>query len=50
MTSPDPSEITVLLKAWGGGDSTALDRLAPVVYEELRRKTTSIRAGAPAGV
>ena len=37
MTSPDPSEITVLLKAWGGGDSTALDRLAPVVYEELRR-------------
>ena len=29
-------EVTQLLQAWGGGDAQALDRLAPVVYEELR--------------
>jgi RNA polymerase sigma-70 factor (ECF subfamily) len=32
-----PSEITKLLKAWGGGDQAALDRLAPLVYGELRQ-------------
>jgi RNA polymerase sigma factor (TIGR02999 family) len=26
-----------LLKAWGRGDSAALDRLTPLVYEQLRR-------------
>jgi len=26
-----------LLRAWGGGDRGALDRLTPIVYEELRR-------------
>jgi RNA polymerase sigma factor (TIGR02999 family) len=30
-------EITQLLKAWGRGDSAALDRLTLLVYEELRR-------------
>jgi RNA polymerase sigma factor (TIGR02999 family) len=30
-------EITVLLKAWGNGDQAALEKLAPLVYEELRR-------------
>lgn len=30
-------EITGLLKAWRGGDESALDRLAPFVYDELRR-------------
>jgi RNA polymerase sigma factor (TIGR02999 family) len=33
----DPSHITELLKAWEAGDPSALDRLTPVVYEELRR-------------
>jgi RNA polymerase sigma factor (TIGR02999 family) len=33
----DPAEITRLLKAWGRGDSAALDRLTPLVYEQLRR-------------
>lgn len=33
---PDPAEITRLLKAWSGGDSSALDRLAGQVYGELR--------------
>src|SRR3954469_1506164 len=38
VASPGESaEITRLLKAWGGGDSAALDRLTPLVYEQLRR-------------
>ena len=32
-----PHEITGLLKAWRGGDSAALDRLTPLVYDHLRR-------------
>lgn len=31
------AEITRLLKAWGQGDSAALDQLTPVVYDELHR-------------
>jgi len=31
------SEFTVLLKAWSAGDRKALDRLTPLVYQELRR-------------
>ncbi len=38
MGSPGESaEITRLLKAWARGESTALDRLTPLVYEQLRR-------------
>lgn len=29
--------ITRLLKAWGAGDEAALERLAPLIYEELHR-------------
>jgi RNA polymerase sigma-70 factor, ECF subfamily len=29
--------ITRILAAWGGGDETALERLVPLVYDELRR-------------
>jgi RNA polymerase sigma factor (TIGR02999 family) len=32
-----PAEISRLLQAWNGGDQTALDRLTPLVYDELRR-------------
>jgi RNA polymerase sigma-70 factor (ECF subfamily) len=35
-TGSEP-EITLLLTAWREGDSTALERLVPVVYRELRR-------------
>ena len=34
---PSPPDITALLEAWAGGDRQALDRLAPLVYAELRR-------------
>ena len=37
MTAITPQEITVLLADWGRGDREALDKLAPLVYAELRR-------------
>lgn len=37
MPNPSPDDITGLLTAWGGGDKAALDRLMPLVYQELRR-------------
>ena len=35
---PDPSQagITQLLRAWGNGDTDALNRLTPIVYDALR--------------
>jgi RNA polymerase sigma factor (TIGR02999 family) len=30
------AEITTLLKAWSRGDAAALDRLTPLIYDELR--------------
>jgi RNA polymerase sigma factor (TIGR02999 family) len=32
-----PGEVTALLAAWRGGDADALDKLIPIVYEDLRR-------------
>jgi RNA polymerase sigma factor (TIGR02999 family) len=37
MAQPSAQEITRLLLAWGQGDQTALERLMPLVYGELRR-------------
>jgi RNA polymerase sigma factor (TIGR02999 family) len=38
MPSRAPThEVTQLLQAWGEGDRAALDRLMPMVYQELRR-------------
>ena len=37
MSQPAPNEISELLVAWGDGDESALDRLMPLVYGELRR-------------
>ena len=37
MPSPMPGEVTGLLLAWSQGDENALQKLIPVVYEELRR-------------
>ncbi|HVR26820.1 MAG TPA: sigma-70 family RNA polymerase sigma factor [Candidatus Polarisedimenticolia bacterium] len=34
---PPCGEVSGLLRAWGDGDRAALDRLTPVVYDELRR-------------
>jgi RNA polymerase sigma factor (TIGR02999 family) len=35
--SPEQSQITVLLRAWKSGDAAALDRLTPLIYNEMRR-------------
>jgi RNA polymerase sigma-70 factor, ECF subfamily len=36
---PDPADdVTTLLRAWRLGDRGAVDRLAPLVYDELRRR------------
>jgi RNA polymerase sigma factor (TIGR02999 family) len=37
LKSSGSAEISRLLTAWGAGDQTALDRLTPLVYDELRR-------------
>jgi RNA polymerase sigma factor (TIGR02999 family) len=35
--SPSGTDVSVLLRAWSGGDQTALERLTPIVYRELHR-------------
>jgi RNA polymerase sigma-70 factor (ECF subfamily) len=37
MSEASPHEVTRLLLAWGNGDATALEKLTPLVHEELRR-------------
>ena len=37
MVPTKSAEITTLLKAWGRGDAAALERLTPLLYDELRR-------------
>ncbi len=36
MTAPPPGDVTQLLQDLGNGDRGALDRLVPLVYQELR--------------
>ena len=37
VTASEAGDITVLLRAWRAGDGSALDRLTPLIYGELRR-------------
>lgn len=37
MSISTPQEITQLLRAWNEGDAAALERLTPLVYQELHR-------------
>jgi RNA polymerase sigma factor (TIGR02999 family) len=37
VKTPPVAEVSGLLQAWTAGDQTALDQLAPIVYDELRR-------------
>lgn len=39
------SEVTRLLRSWSGGDRAALDRLLPLVYDELRAQAARQLAG-----
>lgn len=47
--TPGSHEITRLLLAWSNGDREALDRLAPLVYNELRRLAKSYMRKERAG-
>jgi RNA polymerase sigma factor (TIGR02999 family) len=42
-------EITLLLKAWSGGDSAAQEQLFPLVYKELRRLAKRYRRRSGTG-
>jgi RNA polymerase sigma factor (TIGR02999 family) len=37
MKSASPAEVMQLLQAWNSGDNAALERLAPIVFAELKR-------------
>src|SRR5580700_12312299 len=37
MSVPPTHEVTELLQAWSAGDESALEKLAPLVYDELHR-------------
>ena len=36
MPLSSPTDVTELLRAWSNGDGSALERLVPLVYQELR--------------
>ena len=49
-TRPNPGpNVTILLQAWSGGDREALDKLTPVVYQELRRLARHYMRGERSG-
>jgi RNA polymerase sigma-70 factor, ECF subfamily len=41
MEKPSGQEVTTLLREWSAGDRGALERLMPLVYEELRKLAAS---------
>src|SRR6266705_284049 len=49
MTTPPASELTQLLVDWRRGDAAALDKLMPLVYQELRRIACRYMRGERAG-
>ena len=49
MTKPSPHEVTQLLQAWSDGNQEALDKLAPLVYEELHRLARHYMSGERLG-
>jgi RNA polymerase sigma factor (TIGR02999 family) len=47
IASPDAQEITQLLEQWSHGDTGALQKLTPLVYDELRRLARQYMKGQP---
>lgn len=45
----EQTDITRLLRAWSSGDAQALERLTPLVYQELRRLARGVFRGERAG-
>ena len=46
---PHTDDVSILLLAWSAGDQGALDRLTPIVYNELRRLAGSYMRNERAG-
>jgi RNA polymerase sigma-70 factor (ECF subfamily) len=49
MTGDSEADVTRLLRAWGSGDESALERIVPLVYGELRARAARCMAGENAG-
>ena len=49
MSHSAEHDVTQLLEAWSDGDSQALDRLMPLVYDELRRLAKRYMSSQPSG-
>src|SRR5580658_7761059 len=49
MALPSTHEVTQLLKAWTTGDDRALEKLTPLVYEQLHRVAQRYMAGERSG-
>lgn len=45
MSTPSPGDVTELLRAWGRGEESALDRLIPLVYRDLHLRARRCMAG-----
>jgi RNA polymerase sigma factor (TIGR02999 family) len=49
MTKLTPHEVTQLLQAWSDGNQEALNKLAPLVYDELHRLASHYMSGERLG-
>src|SRR5207248_2804200 len=49
MTTPSTHEVTELLLAWSQGDQASLEKLTPLVYQELHRLAQRYMGGERAG-
>ncbi|MDX1388094.1 MAG: sigma-70 family RNA polymerase sigma factor [Acidobacteriota bacterium] len=49
MTEHDPGTVSKLLLDWRGGDADALERLMPLVYDEMHRIAESLMRGERKG-
>ena len=49
MALPSTHDVTQLLKAWTTGDEQALEKLTPLVYEQLHRVAQRCMAGERPG-
>ena len=45
MATPPIHEVTELLQAWSQGDQASLEKLTPLVYQELHRLAQKYMAG-----
>ena len=49
MSQPSPHDVTRLLRAWSSGDQEALDKLLPLVYDQLHQLARHYMAGERPG-